>query len=79
MLTVLTFIWCIPRNLSIFFVWIYQQTLSPFIGRQCRFHPSCSNYCILAMKKYGFCYGLLKTIWRILRCNPFCKGGEDFP
>ena len=34
---------------------------------------------ILAVQKYGFVYGTLKGIWRILRCNPFCKGGEDFP
>ena len=73
------FIWHIPANLAIFMVRIYQKTLSPFIGQQCRFYPTCSNYYILAVRKYGFCWGSLKGAWRILRCNPFCKGGEDFP
>lgn len=58
---------------------VYQWTLSPFIGRQCRFHPTCSNYFILAVRKYGPWRGAIKGIWRICRCNPFCPGGEDYP
>jgi putative membrane protein insertion efficiency factor len=57
----------------------YQFTLSPFFGRQCRFRPTCSNYMIEAVEKYGAIRGLLKGIWRILRCNPFCQGGHDPP
>ena len=78
-LAILLFVWHIPANVAIFLVRIYQWTLSPIIGRQCRFYPTCSNYYILAVRKYGFCWGSLKGAWRILRCNPFCKGGEDFP
>ncbi|MDO4424240.1 MAG: membrane protein insertion efficiency factor YidD [Planctomycetia bacterium] len=73
------FVWHIPRNFAIFLVRIYQHTLHYVIGLQCRFYPTCSEYYILSVRKYGFIYGTLKGMWRILRCNPFCKGGEDFP
>ena len=57
----------------------YQLAISPMIGSHCRFTPTCSQYCILALKKYGLIRGSLKTIRRILRCNPYCKGGYDPP
>lgn len=69
----------LPAALMIGAVRVYQWTLSPFIGRQCRFHPTCSNYFILAVRKYGPWRGAAKGVWRICRCNPFCAGGEDFP
>ena len=78
-MSLLRMIWNLPANAAIFLVRIYQHTLSHIIGRQCRFYPTCSNYYILAVRKYGFCRGTLKGMWRILRCNPFCRGGEDFP
>ncbi len=56
---------------------LYQLTLSPYIGRQCRFMPTCSNYFIEALRKKGLVRGTLMGIWRLLRCNPFCKGGYD--
>ena len=56
---------------------LYQATLSPLIGRQCRFVPSCSEYFIQAVRKHGPCRGSLMGIWRIVRCNPFCRGGYD--
>jgi putative membrane protein insertion efficiency factor len=71
--------WAAPAWLMIALVRIYQWTLSPFIGRQCRFHPSCSNYFILAVQKYGPWRGATKGLWRICRCNPFHPGGEDWP
>ncbi|MDO5112807.1 MAG: membrane protein insertion efficiency factor YidD [Planctomycetia bacterium] len=74
-----TRIWNLPANVAVFLVRVYQKTLSPIIGRQCRFYPTCSQYYILAVRKYGFCYGSCLGLWRILRCNPFCRGGEDFP
>lgn len=43
----------------------------------CRFQPTCSQYAIEALKKYGVIKGGRKAMWRILRCNPFCKGGYD--
>ncbi len=43
----------------------------------CRFCPTCSEYAIIAIEKHGAAKGGLLAIWRILRCNPFCKGGYD--
>lgn len=75
----------LPRNIVIFFIKIYQKTLSldhgplknvfPYSG--CRFTPTCSEYGIQAFKKYGVIKGGAKTIWRIMRCNPFNPGGHD--
>ncbi len=58
---------------------LYQRFLSPWLGRHCRFHPSCSKYGVLAIEKYGAIGGMARTAYRILRCNPFCRGGVDFP
>jgi putative membrane protein insertion efficiency factor len=69
----------LPGLFLIFLVRIYQWTLSPIIGRQCRFQPTCSHYFIGAVEKYGAIRGSLKGIWRICRCNPFCRGGDDPP
>jgi len=56
---------------------LYQITLSPLIGRHCRFYPSCSEYAVEAIIRKGPIIGSLMAAWRILRCNPFCKGGYD--
>lgn len=48
-------------------------------GSNCRFVPSCSEYSYMAVEKYGIRRGLLKGFWRVLRCNPFSKGGVDLP
>jgi len=69
----------VPAHLVIGLVRLYQLTLSPLIGRQCRFQPTCSNYMIGAVEKYGVLRGVPLGLWRILRCNPFCKGGYDPP
>ncbi|QDU28005.1 Putative membrane protein insertion efficiency factor [Anatilimnocola aggregata] len=58
---------------------LYQLLLSPIFGRQCRFQPTCSHYYIGAVEKYGPLRGTLKGLWRICRCNPFCRGGYDPP
>ncbi len=58
---------------------LYQFTLSPFLGGQCRYYPSCSQYFILAVKQHGPLRGATKGIWRIFRCNPWNPGGFDFP
>ena len=57
----------------------YQNFVSPFLGYNCRFYPSCSNYASEAVKKYGALKGFCKTFWRILKCHPFNKGGIDLP
>jgi len=69
----------IPALAIVACVRVYQWTLSPIFGRQCRFQPTCSNYMIQAVEKYGAFRGALKGIWRIVRCNPFCRGGYDPP
>lgn len=56
---------------------LYQFTLSPIMGRQCRFSPTCSWYGLGAYREHGPIRGTLLTAWRILRCNPFAKGGYD--
>ncbi len=52
---------------------VYQSAVSPFLGRRCRFYPSCSQYMIEAIEKKGSFRGLVLGIWRILRCNPWNK------
>ena len=56
---------------------IYQFTLSPFLGKQCRFVPTCSQYGIEAIEKYGALKGSWLTIKRIVRCNPWGGSGYD--
>jgi putative membrane protein insertion efficiency factor len=56
---------------------LYRYTLSPFWGAQCRFHPTCSCYAIEALQKHGSIKGTGLAIYRILRCNPWAKGGVD--
>ncbi len=67
------------KKLAIKIVKFYQNYISKyiFVGRNCRFYPTCSEYSILAYEKYGFIKGTYLTIGRILRCNPFNKGGYD--
>ena len=57
----------------------YQGFISPCLGKHCRFYPSCSEYCYLAVQKYGIMKGLLLGIKRILRCHPWNPGGIDLP
>jgi hypothetical protein len=57
----------------------YQVGISPLLGPCCRFTPTCSQYGIEAIRKYGPIGGVWRTAWRILRCNPWCKGGHDPP
>jgi putative membrane protein insertion efficiency factor len=69
----------LPRGLLIVAVRLYQWTLSPIIGRQCRFEPTCSNYFIGAVRKYGAVRGAWRGLLRICRCHPFHPGGFDPP
>ena len=56
---------------------LYRKNISPRKIPCCRFTPTCSAYAIEAIKKRGAFVGALLSIWRILRCNPLCKGGYD--
>ena len=55
----------------------YQRNISPRKISCCRFTPTCSAYAIEAIKIHGCIKGAALAVWRILRCNPFCKGGVD--
>ncbi len=66
------------KYLCIWLIRFYQRFLSPLKrSPTCRFQPSCSAYAVEAFQKRGFFVGMLLTVWRILRCNPFCVGGYD--
>jgi len=64
-------------RIFVFLIKIYQKLISPLFPPSCRFYPTCSEYSIQAFKKYGVLKGGAKSVWRILRCNPFNKGGFD--
>ena len=55
----------------------YQKTLSPLLPRSCKYHPSCSQYAIDALREYGVLRGTVLAVWRLLRCNPMSYGGYD--
>ena len=56
----------------------YQKFISPAFAPRCKYYPSCSHYAIDALREYGIVLGLTKTVWRIMRCNPFSHGGVDY-
>ena len=58
-------------------IFAYRATLSPFVGRQCRFHPTCSLYALDAYRRHGAWIGTTLTFKRVLRCHPFSRGGYD--
>lgn len=65
------------RRLVIKLIHVYQYTISPLVGRTCRFTPSCSQYACEAIQSYGVITGGWLSIKRLLRCNPFNPGGFD--
>ncbi|MCK9211357.1 MAG: membrane protein insertion efficiency factor YidD [Ignavibacteriaceae bacterium] len=65
------------KHIFIFIIKGYQKAISPLFPPSCRFYPTCSEYAIQALSKYGVFKGSAKATWRILRCNPFNKGGFD--
>jgi putative membrane protein insertion efficiency factor len=67
------------KNFLINLVKLYQFLISPLFGHSCRFFPSCSSYMIDSIKIHGIFKGLYLGTKRILKCNPFFKGGVDYP
>lgn len=68
------------KKLFIIFIKIYKKTISPilsYFGIKCKYYPTCSEYTIQAIEKYGTIKGCFLGIKRILKCNPFSKGGYD--
>ncbi len=65
------------KYLCILLIRFYRKFISPLKRPCCRFTPTCSKYALEAFEKRGFFIGFGLTVWRILRCNPFCAGGYD--
>jgi uncharacterized protein len=65
------------KKVLVAIILMYRATLGPFLGGQCRFHPTCSQYAIDAINKYGALRGAWMTIKRIGRCHPWSRGGWD--
>jgi putative membrane protein insertion efficiency factor len=56
----------------------YRMLLSPLLGQRCKYHPSCSQYALDALREFGVLRGLVLAGWRLLRCNPWSHGGVDY-
>jgi putative membrane protein insertion efficiency factor len=61
----------------IYIIRMYQRLISPHLPPACRFYPSCSQYTIEAIERYGLIKGMGLGLWRIMRCHPFHPGGYD--
>jgi len=69
----------VPRNLVIGFLVGYRKVISPLYGQVCRYYPSCSLYALQAIQYHGALRGIGLATLRVLRCNPFSRGGIDDP
>ena len=65
------------KYIFIYLIKFYRKFISPLFPPCCRFTPTCSQYALEAYMKYGIFKGTYLTVRRLLRCNPFCKGGYD--
>jgi len=67
----------ILNNIFIFIIDLYKKAVSPHFPSTCRYYPSCSTYAKESFVKYNFLKAIFKSTYRVLRCNPFSKGGYD--
>lgn len=58
---------------------VYKRYISIFLGKNCRFYPTCSEYALAVLENYGLFVGIYKILVRIIKCNPFHPGGVDLP
>lgn len=65
------------KKILLLIIRFYRKQISPMKKPCCRFYPTCSQYAIDAIEKYGAFKGFFMALRRVLRCNPFCKGGYD--
>ncbi|RJQ43598.1 MAG: membrane protein insertion efficiency factor YidD [Gaiellales bacterium] len=65
------------KRIAIFFISLYQRLVSPLTPRRCKYHPTCSQYSVDAIREWGVFRGISMSAWRVLRCNPFSHGGFD--
>jgi uncharacterized protein len=67
------------RYLGVALVWVYRLAVRPFLpAGSCKYHPSCSQYALDAYKEFGLFKGTVLAAWRLLRCNPWSRGGVDY-
>lgn len=69
----------LPRFVAIGLVLAYQWTIGRVLGGRCRFHPSCSEYALEALRLNGLIGGGAQTLWRVVRCGPWTPGGVEHP
>lgn len=72
-------VWRVPRLLLVGLVRLYQGAISPWLGPSCRYTPTCSEYAVQALRRYGAVRGTILAAWRIGRCNPWGGHGYDPP
>ena len=65
------------RSIAVAPIRLYQRAISPALPRTCKYHPTCSQYAIGAIRRFGILRGLVLAAWRLLRCNPWSHGGID--
>jgi putative membrane protein insertion efficiency factor len=65
------------KQIAILLILFYQKCISPLFPPHCRFYPTCSQYALEAVEKYGFIKGSFLAVKRILKCHPYHKGGYD--
>ena len=66
-----------PSYLGIGLVWLYRVTFGALFPTTCKYHPSCSEYAVQALRRHGLVRGSVMAGWRLLRCNPWSRGGYD--
>ena len=67
----------LPSLLGIGLVWFYRVTFGTLFPTTCKYHPSCSEYAVQALRRHGLVRGSVLAGWRLLRCNPWSRGGFD--
>jgi uncharacterized protein len=65
------------RRIAVLPIRAYQLLVSPMLGPRCRYYPSCSDYAVQSIQRFGILRGLVLAGWRLLRCNPWSRGGFD--
>jgi putative membrane protein insertion efficiency factor len=65
------------RELFLLPLHLYRRVISPALGPHCRYHPTCSEYALEAVRSYGVIRGGTLAAWRVMRCNPWSHGGID--
>jgi uncharacterized protein len=68
----------VVRAIAVAPIRLYQRLISPLLPARCKYHPSCSEYAVTAVRRYGILRGSVLAGWRLLRCNPWSHGGVDF-